>query len=74
MQGFMLRMAMGFFPGSKSLLAGIGLIGLGAYSISQGHIDNGLASLAQGLGLIGIRAAIGNNSSSILQTGPAEKN
>ena len=36
----------------KTFIAGIGLIGLGIYQVSQGQLEAGLASVTAGVGLI----------------------
>jgi hypothetical protein len=54
-----------FLPGYKTYIAGLGLIGLGAYEISQGSMDQGLAHIGQGLGMIGLKAAIAQNAAAI---------
>jgi len=40
--------------GYKTYLGGLGMIGLGVYQISQGEVEAGLKSLAEGLAIIGI--------------------
>ena len=42
---------------SKAMLAGIGLIGLGGYMISQGDNQFGFGIIMNGLGIMGIRDA-----------------
>lgn len=38
----------------RTFLAGLGLIGLGAWRLSEGHTDEGTKLLLEGLGLIGL--------------------
>ena len=40
--------------GYKTYIAGIGLVGLGAYEISQGQTDQGIQHIAEGLAVFGI--------------------
>lgn len=40
--------------GYKTYIAGIGLIGLGAYEISQSQTDQGIQHVAEGLAVFGI--------------------
>ena len=47
-----------WFSGYKSVLAGVGMIGLGIYQMTQGQIEQGIASLTQGLAVIGLRGAL----------------
>lgn len=44
--------------GYKTYVAGVGLIALGVYQLSQADAADGVKSLAQGLGLLGLRHAI----------------
>jgi hypothetical protein len=44
-------------PSGKTYLAGIGLIGLACYQLSQSQFQAAVASLSAGLGLIGLRHA-----------------
>lgn len=46
------------FPGWKTYGMGIGLIGLGAYQISQGQPAEGITSILAGLGLLFARRAV----------------
>ena len=43
-----------WLDGYKTYLGGLGMIGLGVYQLSQGEIQAGLQSLAEGLAVIGI--------------------
>jgi len=42
---------------SKGMIAGLGLVGFGAYLIYKGNQDFGYAMLLNGLGILGIRDA-----------------
>lgn len=44
--------------GYKTYIAGIGLIALGVYQITQGQIEVGVQSIIAGLGMMAIRNAI----------------
>jgi hypothetical protein len=47
-----------WFRGYKTVVAGLGFIGLGVYEITQGQAEHGITKIAEGLGLIGIRGAL----------------
>ena len=40
--------------GFKTYLAGLGLIGLGVYQITEGKLEEGIATISAGLAAIGI--------------------
>ena len=44
--------------GYKTYIAGIGMICLGIYQITQGEFDSGMKTIAEGLAVFGVRAAI----------------
>jgi len=46
-----------WLAGYKTYLAGVGLIGLGLYQISQEHYAEGAASISAGFGLLFARRA-----------------
>lgn len=43
---------MSFLLSYRTIITGVGLIGLGVYQLSQAQFEVGLASLAAGFGLI----------------------
>ena len=49
---------MDLLTGYKAIIGGIGLIALGIYQMTQGEVEQGIQSIASGLGIIGIRAAL----------------
>lgn len=49
---------MRLFEGYKTLMAGIGLLALGVYQITQGEMDQGMRSIAEGLAVIGLGAKL----------------
>lgn len=44
--------------GSKTFWSGLGLIAFGIFNIVQGDVENGIRSIAEGFGFIGLRHAI----------------
>lgn len=50
----------------KTFWAGMGLIGLGAFKLSQGDIESGTSSIAQGFGLIFLRQAISKSDDKVV--------
>lgn len=54
-----MRKILDFFgSGWKTYVAGIGLIGLGVYQISQGQYEAALQSIAAGIAALGLRHAV----------------
>lgn len=49
---------LGQSAGSKSYLAGLGLLALAFYQVTQGDVAHGVANAMTGLGIIGVRHAI----------------
>ena len=49
---------MAFLDGYKTIVAGVGLIALGIYQLTQGQTEQGITTIAQGLAALGIRRAI----------------
>ena len=47
-----------FLDGYKTVLAALGLIGLGVYQMSQGEMELGLQSLMAGVTALGLRHAV----------------
>lgn len=46
------------FPGWKTYIAAVGLIGLGVYQLSTGAVTEGVASILAGIALIANRRAV----------------
>ena len=46
------------FSGYKAIIAGLGMIGLGIYQISQGQGEQGIHTIAEGLAVIGLRGGL----------------
>lgn len=44
--------------GLKTYLAGIGLIALGVYQITEGNVEDGHKTILEGLAIAGFRAAV----------------
>jgi uncharacterized membrane protein YiaA len=44
--------------GYKTYIAALGLVCLGIYQLTQGETESGIKTIAQGLGLLGLRSAI----------------
>lgn len=53
-----LKWLLDLLPGYKTYLAGVGLIGLGLYQLSQGDIPSAIQSMTAGLGLLFVRRAV----------------
>jgi hypothetical protein len=51
-----------FLDGYKTYLAGVGLIGLGLYQVSIGHLEQAGQSFLAGLAAFGLRSAIAKQS------------
>jgi hypothetical protein len=49
---------MSFLSGYKTIIAAIGLLGLGVYQVSQGNTEAGFQSIAAALAAFGLRSAI----------------
>ena len=64
MQGFWsvvivaIEFLLDLFSGYKSYVAGVGLIGLGLYQISQRQVAEGVASIMAGVGLLAARRSV----------------
>lgn len=46
--------------GKLTYLSGLGMVGMGAYLMSQGNLDTGVQLILNGLAAFGVRRAIGN--------------
>lgn len=53
---------MSILDGYKTIIAGVGLIGLAVYQFSLGQFEQGMQSLLAGLVALGLRHAINKNS------------
>jgi hypothetical protein len=53
------------FDGYRTYAAGVGLIGLGVYQLTQGDVDRGLASVMAGLAAFGVRAALAGHATQL---------
>lgn len=60
--------------GYRTLIAGIGLIGLGVYEMTEGKVDVGAAHIAEGLACIGFGGKLERVVDAMKsQTGPAPR-
>lgn len=50
------------FDGYKSVISGVGLVGLGVYQFSQGQYETALQSVMAGLAVLGLRHAIAKSA------------
>ena len=44
--------------GAKTYIAGLGMVCLGVYQITEGDVETGTKTVTEGLAIIGIRAAV----------------
>lgn len=53
------------FPNGKTVVAGVGLVALGVYQLTQGNVPVGVQSVLAGVAALGIRHAIAKSTPSV---------